>query len=1338
MTTRIEGLSIGLDLDTLRLDRGLTGLKDRLRTVNAEMRKNMSAFDYGDRSIAKYETRLQGLNKKLEIQKAVTKEAKAEYEKMVAEHGEGSKEAEKAAREYNKQAAALNNLERYVDGVSKELAEMREQQRLTETGWGRLGKVFEDTGAKLTAIGDKMKSTGRTMSMYITAPLAGFGTLAAKTGIDFDDSMAQVQAVSGATGKDLIRLRDKAKQMGATTKFSASQSAEALNYMAMAGWKTNDMIDGLDGIMSLAAASGEDLGTVSDIVTDALTAFGLQAKDSGRFADILASASSNANTNVAMMGKSFEYAAPVAGALGFEVEDVAVALGLMANSGIKADKAGTALRTMFTNLAKPSKQMQKAMDKLDISLTDSEGNMKSLDTIMKELRVSFGELDEAQQAQNAAAIFGKEAMSGALAIINASEEDYNKLAKAIRNSEGAAKEMSDIMEGTLGGTIREIKSGLEGFAISIYEHMLPALEFGAEKVKNFVGWLNNLPPSVKMTGVVIGALAAAIGPTLIVFGSFIGLIGKSLSFLAPLMTAIAKAGGLLGYLKAAFLALSGPVGIVIGVIAALTTGIVIAYKKSETFRKLIHSLGETIKNIFVGIGNFIKPGIDAVVNFFSEIKAKIYEFINNEGSQIIEAFRNIGVIFKSIGSIVLTILNVIWTAVKWTFEQIFNIIQFIMPAIEFVIKMVWDSIKNVIVGTLDIIMGAVKIFSGLFTLDFDKMWEGVKQLFIGSIRAIWGLINLSFFGRIIKGVGGFAGLFRGTISKLWTVVKEIFRKSINSVWNFVKNGFTRILNTTKSINTMIKNVLSGIWKGIHTSIRNIVTGLWNSVRNIFTKMKNGVVNLTSNARKGIVNQWNRIKSAVSDLATGMWNSVKKTFTNMVDGAKKLPGRIGRGIKNSAGKAVEGIKSMGNRMLKGFGKPINKMIGGINWVTEKLGVKKKIPKWEVPQYAKGTDGHPGGLAIVGEKGRELIKLPDGRSFISPEGDTLLNLPKGTHVIPNKETEMILKSDIAHYAKGTKGWLSKIGDVWSYVTNPTKILDKILDGIGIGKISGWAKTLASAGWNFVKKLPGQFIKSVFKKAEEDSGAGGKPAFKWPITSPFGYRTHPISGQRKLHGGVDFGAPMGSPIPSTTSGRVSYASYGWNGGFGNLVKVKQGIWEMFYAHLSKILVKAGQSVKKGDIIGLVGSTGASTGPHLHYETRKNGVRVNPMSLKGFATGGLVKSKMLAMLGEDGEEMVIPLSPNRRTDAMKLLALAAKKIGADDGSFVRPNHLSNPETADNHDLKEMISLLVEQNEHLRKSNELLTALLGKDLDLYKLNKKVDEGLNNLGDRRNAALGIK
>ena len=308
---------------------------------------------------------------------------------------------------------------------------------------------------------------------------------------DFEAAMSQVKAVSGATGSEFDKLTAKAKEMGATTKFTATQSAaEAFNYMAMAGWDSQQMLDGIEGILDLAAASGEDLGTTSDIVTDALTAFGLKAGDAAHFSDVLAQSAASANTNVSMMGESFKYVAPIAGAMKYSVEDTSLALGLMANASVKGSMAGTSLKTALANMAAPTDKMATAMKKYGISLTDSNGNMKTLKGVLDNLRSSLGGLSETEKTAAASTIFGKEAMSGMLAIINATESDYNKLADSINNADGAASRMSDTMLDNLEGSITLLQSAMDGVKISFGERLSPY-------VRGIADWLTDQMPNIE-------------------------------------------------------------------------------------------------------------------------------------------------------------------------------------------------------------------------------------------------------------------------------------------------------------------------------------------------------------------------------------------------------------------------------------------------------------------------------------------------------------------------------------------------------------------------------------------------------------------------------------------------------------------------------------------------------------------------------------------------------------------------------------------------------------------------------------------------------------------------
>lgn len=548
-------------------------LKHSLESTNKAYDKVIKSQSKGLEAYRKNETALEKLNKKYsEAKKSYgenaqeTKKLKeqiskleSEQKKLVASNEEEIKSYQKVKSELNSTKDAYEKKSRAVESNAKSIqsnttqlnnanAEMvRTQGQLDHINrnisdnsnhWKTSSKRLKEHSENLDKVGGAVSDTGDKL-LLMNAPLLAVGGAAVKVSSDFEAGMSEVQAISGATGEDLEKLKEKAKEMGAKTKFSASESAEALKYMAMAGWKTNDMLDGLSGIMNLAAASGENLGTTSDIVTDALTAFGLQAKDSGHFSDILASASSNANTNVSMLGESFKYCAPVCGAMGMSASDTAVALGLMANAGIKGSTAGTVLRTTLTNLAKPTDTVYSAMKKLNLSLTDSHGKVKPLSTLMEELRQKMGGLDKATQAEMAACLAGKEAMSGLLAIVNASPADYDKLTSSIKNCDGISQKMSDTMNNNLNGQWTLLKSQLEGVGIQLGQTLLPLAKKGLDIVSKWVDWFSKLSPEMQETIVKTVLFGTAAGGTLKV-------VGSGISTVATITSGISKLTGILG------------------------------------------------------------------------------------------------------------------------------------------------------------------------------------------------------------------------------------------------------------------------------------------------------------------------------------------------------------------------------------------------------------------------------------------------------------------------------------------------------------------------------------------------------------------------------------------------------------------------------------------------------------------------------------------------------------------------------------------------------------------------------------------------------------------------
>ncbi|MCE5766729.1 phage tail tape measure protein [Staphylococcus pseudintermedius] len=976
MAERIKGLQIDLSMQDMGISSTLAGIKRSFKQLNSDLKLSSNNFKYSEKSMTSYKNRIRELDAATKQQRNNVKELRKQYEQMVKDKGANNAAAVRLRTEYNKQADTLNRLEheleQTVDGFKRFQKEAQEAARVSNSSFGRLGQKFTDIGPKLTSVGESMKSVGRSMSMYVTAPVvAGFG-LAAKKSIDFDDSMRKVKATSGATGKEFNLLRDKALEMGAKTKFSASESADALNYMALAGWDTKEMMSGIDGVMQLAAASGEDLAQVSDIVTDGLSAFGLKAKDSSHFADVLAQTSSKANTDVSGLGEAFKYVAPVAGSFGFSVEDTSIALGLMANSGVKASQAGTALKSMMTKLAKPTGEAKKTMESLGISITDSEGKMLPFRNIMDQLRGSLGGLSKAQQSAAVKTLFGQEAMSGILPIINASDEDYQKLTKSIDNSAGASKRMSDEMEGGIGGSIRKMKSAIESMAISIGDVLAPHIRRAADFLAMLADKFTSMPGWVK-TGVVgLGVFAAALGPLILTTGMFTAALGSIMTTLGPLMTEIVKAGGVMNFLgtKAPFAAkgltlvggafkfMLGPIGLAIAAVVAIGTAFVIAYKKSETFRNIVHTVIDPVVNAFKNLWNTAKevfnslksllsgntlPTVDllskimpkatanrvtvnlmkvrqtfinvfnAIWNFGREIGGKIASFWKQNGDDVIQAFVNIGNFFKGffielrnligpnlreLGTLVKTIFtNIIVPTIQIAMKVIWEVMKFLWPLIKTLIVDTWNNIKNIIKGALDVILGIVKIFSGIFTGQWGQVWNGVKQIFSGALTLIWNLVQLWFIGKILKVVKLFGGFFKSAISTAFNGVKSVIATVLKFIWSIISSIFKRILSITKSIFNGIWTFIKFVWNGIKNAISNAVKFIFNAVKRYFTAVKNTTSTIFNAVKSYISKLWTGIKNIVSSIVRSLWSSVKNTWNTLYSGTRGIFNKVKSWITN---------------------------------------------------------------------------------------------------------------------------------------------------------------------------------------------------------------------------------------------------------------------------------------------------------------------------------------------------------------------------------------------------------------------------------------------------------
>ena len=845
MAGRIKGITVEIGGDT-------TGLEKALKNVNSTIKNTQSQLKDVNRLLKLDPSNTELLSQKQRALKEAIGATKEKLDSLKQAQEQAKQQLENGDLGQDKYDA----LQREIIETEQELRRLQEEAASTSVA---LAKI-DEAGKKIEAFGDSVTQAGQAI-MPASMAVAGLGAAAVKTAADFDTSMSKVAAVSGATGDELDALREKAREMGAKTKFSASEAADAMNYMAMAGWKTEDMLSGIEGIMNLAAASGEDLAATSDIVTDALTAFGLSAQDSGHFADILAAASSNANTNVSMMGETFKYCAPIAGALGFSAEDTAQAIGLMANAGIKGSQAGTALRTIMNNLTGEIKLSGKALGDVTIATTNADGSMRDLSDILADCRGAFSQLSESEQAAAAEALVGKNAMSGFLALMNAGEGDIEKLSSAIDSCSdtfvktvdgaiipmsqaleegidwveeynGVAEQMAAVMQDNLGGQLTILKSQLQELAISFGEMLMPAIRAIVSKIQAFVDKLNGMSESQRKAILTIGLIVAALGPLLVIIGTLISKVGVAMQGFVKLATGVKKLGvavkagsGIFGKLGAALGGISAPVLAIIAVIAVLVAAFKHLWDTNEEFRKAITAIWEGIVS-------------------------KIQEFCQG----IVDRLNALGFDFGSI----VDVLKSLWD----------GLCQFLAPVFE----AAFNVVSTVLGTVLDVITGLLDVFIGLFTGNWSQMWEGVKEIFSGIWGGITGLFDTAL--NLLKSLAETVfGWFGTTWEALWTGIKSFFETIWNGIvafftgiWNAIVSTVTAQINAVKTVVitvfNAVKTTVTTIWNGIKTAISTVVDGIKSKVTSVFESVKSTATNLFNGIKSTATNVWNGIKTAI--------------------------------------------------------------------------------------------------------------------------------------------------------------------------------------------------------------------------------------------------------------------------------------------------------------------------------------------------------------------------------------------------------------------------------------------------------------------------------------------
>ena len=865
----------------------------------------------------------------------------------------------------------------------------------------RIGGISQ----KISSLGTSLSNTGSKITRFETllAGTTGFlGTQAVRAGASFEAKMSKVKAISGATGSEFDSLTEKAKEMGSKTKFTATEAGEGFEYMAMAGWKTNDMLDGIEGIMNLAAASGEDLGTTSDIVTDALTAFGLKAKDSGHFADILAAASSNANTNVSMMGETFKYVAPIAGSLGYSAEDTAQAIGVKANSGIKASQAGTSLRSVITRLATnagASKNSLGALEiltkKLGVSFYDSQGKARKLGDVLTETRKSWKGLTQEEKINYANKIAGKNAMSGFMALMDAEQADWDKLDKSIKNCNGTCDEMANTMLDNLSGQFTILKSQIEGISIKVFDEMKPTLMnvvMSAQKVATAVdgmisafskvkskgngaldgvsaalGFLNgeankgkvpkafgniamklglvvNKLKDLKSSGVPLGKLAAgtlALGPAMTIAGKATSIFGGAFS-------GISKVVGLFGS------AVSGTNGVVSSFVGRFSSLAGSVNKAKVSFKALGSPMGGFL-NTFKSFGSAFSGVLGVAKNFggqFTSILMKAFGFGAIGGLVLV----GLGLIQQNFGDKIGEILTMVQEKAPGIITNLCNGITSQLPTLiakggELISSLLTTLVTlapSLISGGADIVVSLVNGFASQLPTLLSKAGELIITIVQGLRENLPQILSagMNVISSLVDGISSF---LPELIPAAVDMILELAMGLVDNLPQLIDSGI---------------QLLESVVDGIVAALPKIAQKAPEIIAKLATTLIDKAPQLLTTATKLIMK-----------LAVGLVQAIPVILKKVPEIIKAIKdkflatdwGKLGKDIMNLV---VDGLKSIANVA-----------IDGVNWLIDKV---NKLPGFDIPHVPyllHGTDDWQGGFARMNEGGRgELTYLPNGTQVI----------------------------------------------------------------------------------------------------------------------------------------------------------------------------------------------------------------------------------------------------------------------------------------------------------------------------------------------------------------------
>ena len=680
-------------------------------------------------------------------------------------------------------------------------------------------------GTRFEALGSSLKTVGSTITTAVSLPLLALGAGAIKTASDFEAGMSKVSALSGATGDDLKMLEDKAREMGSTTKYSATESAEALSYMALAGWDAEQMAAGLEPSLKLAGAAGMELSLATDIVTDTMSMFGMQASEATKMTDMLAYAQANSNTDVQQLGEALKYCGASANAMGYDLADTTALLGTFADQGLKGSAAGTTLNAMFRDMKAKAKDGAIAIGDTNVAIVDANGNYRHMTDILADVEKATEGMTQAERDMALSSIWGTEALKGVNMAFEAGVPKIREFEEGIRNSDGAASEMYDTMQNNLQGAIDNMKSAFEGLLITIGQRLIPIFQNLVEGITNVFTWFNNLNPAIQNVIIAVGGLLALLGPLLLIVGNVIIFIVKLSTSISALVTFFSAGGAGAGILSAAIGALSGPIGIAIAAITALIAIGVLLYQNWDTIKAKCTEVWNSIK--------------ETVTTVWNNIKTSTSEVWDNITSTLSSAWDTIKAVTKPAVDFIKDIVSSAWKFISTTTSTI------------------WNSIKGIIQSVWELIKSIINLYAAAAKLAIITAWNAIKTV----TTTVWNAI-------------------KSVIQTVWNAIKPIVTTGANAVKSVVTTVFNAVKSVTTTIWNSIKTVIQTAWNGIKSVVstganlvKSTISRVFSTLTNIMTAPFKAAQSVISGILGSITSAINRVTSSIKKV-TSMFRMVE--------------------------------------------------------------------------------------------------------------------------------------------------------------------------------------------------------------------------------------------------------------------------------------------------------------------------------------------------------------------------------------------------------------------------------------------------------------------------------